>query len=93
MQYQTHFFIAMEKLTLRQMNQHQHRKKQLCVIKNAVTTFGVTMLVINVIFGIYTRCQWMKFKVMLRNSSVVKIYMIRPKPGQVAKNATICIAG
>ena len=30
----------------------------------------------------------MKFKVMFRNSSVVKIYMIRPKSGAVAKNAT-----
>ena len=26
------------------------------------------------------------FKVMFRNSSVVKIYIIRPKPGPVAKN-------
>ena len=30
----------------------------------------------------------MKFKVMFRNSSVVKMYIIRPKPGPVAKNAT-----
>ena len=30
----------------------------------------------------------MKFKVMFRNWSVVKIYIIRPKPGSVAKNAT-----
>ena len=30
----------------------------------------------------------MKVKVMGRNSSVVKIYIIRPKPGPVAKNAT-----
>ena len=30
----------------------------------------------------------MKVKVCLGNSSVVKIYIIRPKPGPVAKNAT-----
>ena len=30
----------------------------------------------------------MKVKVTLGNSSVVKIYIIRPKPGPVAKNAT-----
>ena len=38
----------MEKLTLRQMNQplYKEQRKQLCAIKDAVTTFGVTMLVI-----------------------------------------------
>ena len=36
---------------------------------------------------LYTRCQYIKFKVMFRNSSVVKIYIIRSKPGPVAKNA------
>ena len=41
-----------------------------------------------IIFGIYTRCQQMKVKVWVGNSSVVKIYIIRPKPGPVAKNAT-----
>ena len=29
-----------------------------------------------------------KLKLCVRNSSVVKIYIIRPKPGPVAKNAT-----
>ena len=36
-----------------------------------------------IIFGIYTRCQQMKVGDMCR-----KIYIIRPKPGPVAKNAT-----
>ena len=41
-----------------------------------------------IIFGIYTCCQQMKVKVCVGNLSVVKIYIIRPKPGPVAKNAT-----
>ena len=43
-----------------------------------------------IIFGICTRYQYMKVKVTVcvGNSSVDNIYIIRPKPGPVAKNAT-----